>query len=107
MTRELNLQSLFNDLCNDIDKIVGKYVTAYQPRISKHELRDGYLISLTAKCKICGNFVMASISTTEDRWAHTLARFFIQRAEFHAKSEHRILTEFKFVPKTPLSRRTH
>ncbi len=102
MSKEKTLQSVFDDACNDIDKIVGRYVKHYLPMVSKNEGRDGYMVSLRAQCRKCLKPIMASISTTEDHWAYTLIRYFIQRAEFHQKAEHKIITDFMYVPKTPI-----
>jgi hypothetical protein len=100
MSKELNLKSAFKDALNFIDKIVGEYVCDYQPILSKHEDRDGHLISIRANCrhKHCKHVVMASISTTEESWSKKLVDTFIMRAEFHAKKAHQIKAEWYRLP---------
>jgi hypothetical protein len=102
MSIEKNLQSVFNDCLNHIDKVVRPYVKNYQPVVSKHEEREGYLISIMANCTnpFCKHRVMASISTTEERWSKQLVDHFIRRAEFHAKSQHNAKGPFLMIPNT-------
>lgn len=100
MTNEKVLQGAFNEALNFIHKIVGEYVNNYQPIVSPREEQKDYLVSIRAMCKQkhCKHVVMASISTSEEKWSRQLVDTFIMRAEFHAKSAHKIKAEWYRLP---------
>ncbi|HEY9791462.1 MAG TPA: hypothetical protein V6D22_13745 [Candidatus Obscuribacterales bacterium] len=87
----------FLEACNVLYSLVKDNYKNMQPMASKsYKTKHGKqyedtLISLTAQCRRCDHKVIATIATSQEGSARTLAEYFLVRCEFHTRKKHRIL----------------
>lgn len=85
-----DLQKIFNNACNQLDRMIGKDYQTIIPRASKNFETGITSISLSAKCRTCPHLVMAAVTMDMTGSAEILVSTFLRRAQFHTK-KHNII----------------